>query len=321
MTADKQYRLSTAIVFLALMGAFGCRREPPVDPAVGELARHYPRVDGSTSTHPLSVLVACRIRGVPYRWEMRPASERTVEPNPGWFSPVRQGPEERIDHTGTHGAYERLAKGEVDLILVARPPSANELQHAAVAGVAFDATPIAKDALVIVVNAGNPLPTLGFEQIRAIFGIGKLPSWKELGGGGGAIEPFHRQVDSGSRELLEKWVMKGGPLRAEEEAPLVMTMAGAVNVVAMNRQAICYSVYYYVRNMARNPAARLVAVEGVFPTAETIASGSYPLVTDVLAVARAGGSPDSPATRLRDWLLTDGGRQAIAEAGYVPVGK
>jgi len=28
----------------------------------------YPRVDGSTSTQPLAILVACKALGVPYRW-------------------------------------------------------------------------------------------------------------------------------------------------------------------------------------------------------------------------------------------------------------
>lgn len=319
MIASPPSRLSSVAAFVVLLVVAGCRPEAPSNPEARELAARYPRVDGSTSTHPLSVLVACTIRGTPYRWAMRPASERTVEPSPRWRVPFRRGVEERIDHTGTHGAYERLAKGEVDLILVARPPSANELRRAADAGTRFEATPIARDALVFVVNAGNPLPSLGFAQLRAIFGTGPLPTWGELGGGEGAIEPRQRQVDSGSRELIEQRVMAGTPLRAPSEAPLVTTMAAAVNVVAMNRRAICYSVYYYVRNMAANPAARLVAIDGVLPGSESIASGRYPLVTDVLVVVRAGSGGDTPAIRLRDWLLTADGQRAVEEAGYVPV--
>ena len=44
---------------------------------------------------------------------------------------------------------------------------------------------------------------------------------------------------------------------------------------------------------------RLIGVEGVVPTFETIADGSYPLATEVYAVVRADAASDSPAVLLR----------------------
>jgi len=63
----------------------------------------------------------------------------------------------------------------------------------------------------------------------------------------------------------------------------------------------------------------MFAIDGVQPTRETIADGSYPWVTKVYAVTRSDLEPEHPAARLRDWLLTEEGQSVIAETGYVPL--
>ena len=50
----------------------------------------------------------------------------------------------------------------------------------------------------------------------------------------------------------------------------------------------------------------------------TIADQSYPLLNPFYVAIRADEPADSPARQVRDWLLTEEGRQTIAEAGYIP---
>lgn len=47
-----------------------------------------------------------------------------------------------------------------------------------------------------------------------------------------------------------------------------------------------YSVYYYAKNMYSVPGLRLMAVDGVVPSEETIANGSYPFLNEFYAVIR-----------------------------------
>jgi len=61
----------------------------------------------------------------------------------------------------------------------------------------------------------------------------------------------------------------------------------------------------------------MISVEGVLPSAGTIASGEYRLVSEVYAVILGGAV--GCARALYQWLLTDDGQQAIAETGYVPL--
>jgi len=100
---------------------------------------------------------------------------------------------------------------------------------------------------------------------------------------------------------------------------MIETMIGLISAVDWDRAGIGYSVYYYTVFMAPGDNIKLAAIDGIAPTTATIADGTYPLVTDVYAVIRAGAAKNSPAARLRDWLLTGAGQAVVAESGYVPV--
>ena len=63
----------------------------------------------------------------------------------------------------------------------------------------------------------------------------------------------------------------------------------------------------------------MLAVDGVLPSDQTIADGSYPLLNEYYVVIRAEEAEDSPARRLRDWILTAEGKAAMEKAGYIPV--
>src|SRR6266550_9088260 len=112
------------------------------------LARNYPRVDGSTSTHPLAVLAACKLQGVAYEWRRPPTLERTVFPSRKDHPILAARIEDTIKHHGTHESYVALIDNKADLILVAREPSPPEVEAARRAGIGLDVTPIALDALV-----------------------------------------------------------------------------------------------------------------------------------------------------------------------------
>ena len=108
------------------------------------------------------------------------------------------------------------------------------------------------------------------------------------------------------------------------EAPgeLVHAMSGLVTAVAGfdgAGGAIGYSVFYYADMMYANPDIKLLSVDGVTPSNETIADGTYPFVNDFYVVIRSDEPADSPARILRDWLLTDEGTELLKSANYVPI--
>jgi phosphate transport system substrate-binding protein len=294
------------------------------DPVTSALAADYPRVDGSTSTFPLQRIIACKIIGVACVM-YRSGSEMVVWPFDDTVEPGE--PDEQIaiiQHAGTHGAYVNLIAGDADLILVAREPSQDELDAAEDAGVTFDVRPFALDAFVFLINAENPLDGLTLDDIRAIYS-GEITTWTAFGvekplsdDPANPIQPYLRDPNSGSQELMEKLVMQDAPM-IDLPDMMVPTMIGLVSSIIWDQAGIGYSVFYYAVLMTPDEAVKLAAIEGVTPTSETIADGSYPLVTEVYAVVRADMPEDSPAVILRDWLLTGEGQAVVAESGYVPI--
>ncbi len=299
----------------------------PTDPIIAALAANYPRVDSSTSALPLQRLIACKILGVTCIWVSQyPASgEGGIVPFDADMSPG--GPGERIVQvraSGTHDAYMNLIGRKTDFILVARAPSQDEIDAAEQAGVSLDVQAVAHDAFVFLVNRENPRDSFTLDEIRAIY-TGQITTWDELGveeslsdNPANPIQPYIRDLNSGSQELMDTLVMVDTPMINAPDL-MIETMIGLITAVDWDRAGIGYSVYYYTVFIAPGENIKLVAIDGIAPTTGTIADGTYPLVTDVYAVIRTSTTADTPAARLRDWLLTGTGQAVVAESGYVPI--
>ncbi len=98
-----------------------------------------------------------------------------------------------------------------------------------------------------------------------------------------------------------------------------MGMMGTFYTVADNATSLAYSVHYYERYMIAVPQTRVIAVDGVSPSYETIRTKKYPLIAPVYAVTIKGVPADSPAAKLRDWLLSEDGQRTIRKSGLVPI--
>lgn len=80
---------------------------------------NYPKVDGSTSSSVLNVMVACKLLGVPCRWiEPGIVTEWTLHPK------YEELPEQyknffwqHVKSSQTHGAFMNLIDGDADVIL------------------------------------------------------------------------------------------------------------------------------------------------------------------------------------------------------------
>ena len=146
-------------------------------------------------------------------------------------------------------------------------------------------------------------------------------NWAEVGGEELEIKAFQRDATSGSQTLFVKLLMGDTPTM---DAPTELRpgMMGALvdGLALYNNEgsAIGYSVYYYINEMYSRPGLRLLAVDGVTPSAASIADESYPLLNEFYVAIRADEPEDSPARQLRDWVLSESGCAAIEAAGYVP---
>jgi len=259
----------------------------------------YPRMDGSTANLPMMAEIMSQVCGI------------TLEEA-----------EELTTCTKTSNAWSNVANGNADILLVYEAAEDTKAYLETV-GTELEVTPVGRDALVFINNEQNPVDNLTQAQLIDIY-TGKVTNWNEVGGEDLDIIPYQRVATSGSQSLFMKLLMKDivpmdAPmeLRPAEMGMLIDELARYNN----EGNALGYSVFYYANYMYQQPGLRMIAVDGVQPSDETIADGSYPLLNEYYVVIRADEPEDSPARLLRDWILSDEGSAAIVKAGYIPMPK
>ena len=256
---------------------------------------NFPRMDGSTSMVPLGEAVASVLLG-----ESRDAVADLVQFN------------------RTTQSFRNLMNGECDILIVGEPNAAvyDEMDEK---GFQADIETIATDALVFVVNADNPVDNLTTEQVRKIYS-GEITNWSEVGGNDAPIEAFQRNENAGSQALMIKLVMQDTPLMDAPEDYIVTSMGGLMEAVKSydnSANALGYSVYYYANDMQMAQGLKILSIDGVAPSAETIRSGEYPHRNAYYCVVPADAAADAPNRILYEWLMTEEGQRLVAAEGYV----
>lgn len=310
----KQWQKRTALLMLTAMLATmtGCGNQPAQQPQQPEEENQvaystglsmkpeaYPTVDGSTVTIPLSEAVASAVMHLP-------------------IEEARQ----YILHNKTHQAYLNLIDGTADIIFVTSP-SEEELAYAAEKDVKLVVTPIVSEGFVFLTNKDNPVESLTLQQIKDIYS-GKITNWSEVGGEDKEIIPYQRPNNSGSQTGMLDLVLSAEEIMEAPTEKVIAQMGELIDAVAVygnEQNAIGYSYYYYATDMWLNDGVKLLAVDGVAPTKDTISSGEYPITTAYYAVTRSDLRSDDSAQVLLNWILSDEGQQLAEEAGYVKLGQ
>ncbi|WP_432361983.1 PstS family phosphate ABC transporter substrate-binding protein [Sporosarcina sp. UB5] len=266
-------------------------------PASYKIEDDLPIIDGATALYPIYAAFAQAVY-----------PEKEYEP---------YNSEVMSNRTGE--AYRNLINGKVDIIF-ALGPSKTQLNQAESAGKELQLTPIGKEAFVFFVNAKNPVKSLTEDEIKGIYS-GKITNWKEVGGKNEEIRAFQRPENSGSQTALQNFMGLTPIMKppTEDIASLMGTVIGEVSDYKNHKTAIGYTFRYYSTQMVKNNKIRLLEVNGVEPTVDSIRSGEYPITNEFYAVTAGSDNPHIEA--FIEWILSDEGQEIIEKTGYVPVGK
>jgi phosphate transport system substrate-binding protein len=235
-------------------------------------------IAGSTSVQPLSELLAEAF--------MAQHPKVTVNVQGGGSS---QGIKAAIDGIADIGASSRELKDE-------EAAQVKRIQ-------------IASDGIAIVVHPQNEITDLTLEQVRKIY-AGEITNWKEVGGSDQAIAVITREEGSGTRGAFAKIVM-GKEAKISKRAIVQPSTGGVRAAVARNPSGIGYVSVGHL-----DETVKVVAVDGVEPTAANIVSGEYKISRPFLYVTK-----DEPAGLVKeyiDFVLSPEGQEIVA-ADYVPV--
>ena len=267
--------------------------------------KEMPAIDGSTSTLPYTNVVYGAL-----------------------FINSNKHPSHPGKHSKSYYSYERLISGEADILFISTKPTEDTLAKAAAAGVELELIPIAHDAMVFFTNSENSMENLTMEQIRSIYVDNAYDNWSELGGPDAGLIPYCRNPDSGSQAQMEEFFLKGDEIHPDiRRETTAISMASVLTDVWEARTddplayALGYSIYYYYQSasyllLPSMDTLKLLSVNGIYPTDETIADGSYPLAGYNYAVVRADEPENSLTRRMVEFMLSEAGQQCVVNAGF-----
>lgn len=175
-------------------------------------------------------------------------------------------------------------------------------------------TPVAWDALVVIVHKDNPVDNMTLDQIRALY-TGKLTNWKQLGGRDAPIELYVRKgkisgVGRTKRELIFN--------NYEQEfvaAHVVEESANLEKDMVTNPNGIGITGISSTRKI--KDIAKILKLEGKEATYENIKSGEYLLYRPLYMVTHMQ-STDPEVKRFVDFVMGNEGKQIMRDVGTVP---
>jgi len=174
---------------------------------------------------------------------------------------------------------------------------------------------IAYDAIILVVNVGNPVGSLTREQVRDIF-AGRIKSWQEVGGPDREIHLIIREEGSGTRSAFDDLVMieNKKPVEIDPFALVQDSMGGVREVVKNDPDAIGF-----ISMGGVNSEIKVIRLNGIEPGFATIKNQQYELVRPFLLLTR--GPLDEMSQKLLDYVLSPAGEKIMQEEGCVSARK
>jgi len=155
----------------------------------------------------------------------------------------------------------------------------------------------------MITDENNPVDNLTTEQIRGIY-AGEYTNWAEVGGANRVINPVTRLSGSGSQSAMDAFM---GEREIAMKSPFAIIGA-----------SIGFSFRYYMDGIVENEDVKMLSLNGVYPNAENIQNGSYPIIAEFYAIYRSDNTNENIPV-LIDWILSEEGQTIIEDTGYVRI--
>jgi phosphate transport system substrate-binding protein len=210
---------------------------------------------------------------------------------------------------GSGNGIAALIDGATDIADASRFIKDKEVKNAFENGVYPVPFRVAFDGIAVVVNPANSVEELSLEQIKGIY-TGKITNWKEVGGNDMKIVVISRDSSSGTFEAF-------GELALDEERVTPTALLSASNGDVASKVAETVGAIGYVGLGYLTEALKPVRVNGVAPSVETVANGSYAISRPLFMFTN--GWPTGVTLDFINFVLSAEGQKIAAEQGYVPL--
>ena len=225
-----------------------------------------------------------------------------------------------VGTSGTGGGFKKFTNGELDITGASRPIEDKEIEAAKAKGIEFIEIPIAFDGLSILANPANDFSTdISVDELKKIWMDGStVQTWKDVNPAWPAekIKLYGPGTDSGTFDYFTKAINgKEKSSRADYQA----SEDDNVLVTGVNGDKYSLGYFGYAYYETNKDRLKLVKVNGVAPSPETIANGTYTPLSRPLFWYVNKKSMDKPqVAAIVKFLLTQGS-EFIASTNYIPL--
>lgn len=224
-------------------------------------------------------------------------------------------------------AVNALFRDSVQVVIIGRKLTEKELEYFKSRGFEPPMTPIAHDALAIILNPENKDTVLTVQQVRDIF-MGKTSTWKDINPNSrlGNIQLVFDNPLSGTVRYAQDSVIGGAEL--SKQASALNTNAEVIEYVSKNKAAIGIiaanwisdtddkGVQQFRSEIKLADIAKETGLEGFGPYQAYLHTGDYPFKRTVYII-NAQGRRSGLGTGLAAYLAQDGQRIMLKD-GLLP---
>lgn len=228
--------------------------------------------------------------------------------------------------SGTGGGFKKFARGETDISNASRPIKEPEIKACQANGIGFIEIPVAYDGLAIVVSTSNNfVDYLTISELKKMWEPAaqeKVTSWKQIRNTfpDVPLRLYGAGTSSGTYDYFTEAVVgtakssRGDYTASEDDNVLVQGVSTDKGALGF------FGLAYYEENKNK---LKLVAIDGgngpVFPTSETVSSGSYsPLSRPEFIYVNAKSSQELVVQEFIRFYM-QAAPALVKEVGYVPL--
>lgn len=261
------------------------------------------RIDGSSTVGPLTQAVA----------------EKFKEENPGVDIAVGQ--------SGTGGGFEKFCAGETAINDASREIEPEEIAACKKAGIAFDDTQVANDALTVVLNPANPNTCLSVDQLSEIWGPNDTASnWADVKGADSSfsadVQRFGPGTTSGTFDYFTEEINGEEGVQTKDYNNVGEDDNQTVTGVEGSEGGIGYFGFsYFQENAGGLKAAEVENDKGdcVAPSEETVQDGTYTPLARPLLIYPAASALKEPAVKAFVDYYVENVNDIAPAVGFIPM--
>ena len=209
----------------------------------------------------------------------------------------------------TVSGIDAVNAGTADLAGSARPAMMERDEEKAITFY-----PIAWDALVPITSTKNPVSNITLKQLHDLY-LGRLTDWKDLGGPPAEINLYGVAGPLDGIEYSTRVLLFHHGDQNVSVPRLYVNTEKLEEGIAIDPHGIGMST---LSGVGRNPAIKMLAVEGIAASTSSIADGSYPLYSPLYLAARDDGRNQDASLKFIRYSEGDTAKAILRKHDLVP---